>query len=147
MKPIPFIKKIQTRKSKLENRIELGGEQVEIKPLPLEAALSLIVLLAPHLALLESHWGEFRRILETTDGRRPQLLSALFVALRGEMSQFPGDMVRAMAILLDKDIEWIATRCTAQDFIRVLPLLDRANNFRLLWESAKALGLVVKYGG
>lgn len=130
-----------------KNLIELGREQVEIKPLSLEAALSLIVLLAPHLALLEAHWSEFRRILETTDGRRPQLLSALFVALRGEMSRFPGDMVRAMAILLDKEPEWIATHLSPQDFIRLLPLLDKANDFKTLWESAKILGLVVKYAG
>jgi len=127
------------------NTLLMGGERVEIKPLTLENALKLILLLAPHLAHLEEHWPQIKQALEVTDGNRPQVLSAIFVGLRDKMAEVPGDMVKAMGLLLDRDQAEIAVAMTAQEFVSALPVLDKVNDLHGLWRAARGLGMVAKY--
>lgn len=123
--------------------IKVGNEWIEVKPLALETTLTLIILLSPHIAKIESHWPEFQAAL--LSDKRGAMLSALFMALRGEMAGTPGDITRAFALLIGRNYEWVATHAQASDLISAIPTLDRINDFGKLWTSIKGLGLTVKY--
>jgi len=123
----------------------MGGRRVEVKPLTLENALKLILLLAPHLAHLEEHWPGIKQALEMTDGSRPRVLTAILTGLRDEMAAMPGDMVRAMALLLDMGSVDVAGRMTAKEFVEALPVLDDVNDLHSFWRATKELGMVAKY--
>lgn len=123
----------------------IGGERVEAAPLTLENALKLALLLAPHAARVEEHWPEVRAALARTDGRRGDVLSSLFVGLRGELASAPGDMVRAMGLLLGRDPVWVAERVTARQFVDALATLDEVNDLVGLWEAVQALGITARY--
>jgi len=125
--------------------IRIGGQRVKVKPIGLENALRLALLLAPHLARIEDHWPEVKAALETTDGTRPDLLTAVFMGLREELSEMPGDMVKALALLLDMQPVQLADKITAQEFIKALPVLDEVNDLMGLYTSLRALGLMARY--
>jgi hypothetical protein len=129
---------------KKQSTVIIGGEKVPIKPLSLKAALEFILLLSPHLSLIERHWGEFQRALSGS-GKRPQILQAIFSALREEMQKTPGDMIKALGILLDRDPEWLAQNITAREFVEALPVLDEVNDFPAMWSAVAAYGLSVRY--
>lgn len=123
--------------------IKVGNEWIEVKPLALESTLTLIILLSPHIAKIESHWPEFQAALSSD--KRGAVLSALFMALRSEMAATPGDITRAFALLIGRDYEFVARNATASDLINAIPTLDRINDFGKLWTSIKGLGLTIKY--
>lgn len=133
-------------KKKPNSTIELGGETIEVRPLSLESCLRLTLLLAPHIAKVERRWPEIKAALEVTNGTRPMLLEAVFIRLYEELSFAPSDVVTAVALLLDRDIEWVARQATPMDLVKAWPVLDRVNNFKELWATVKGLGIVVKYG-
>ena len=122
--------------------IKIGDDTVLVYPMSLEDALTLAILLSPHLARLEAHWSELKNGLQNDRSE----LSALLMALRAEMANTPGDIVKAFALLTGQDVAYIARRASATDLINALPTLDRVNDFKLLWKAIKALGLTVKYG-
>ncbi len=126
--------------------VVVGGEHLPIKPLTLENAIRLLLLLAPYLVLIEGRWPEIRRALATTNGQRPALLSTIFRELSDRMREAPGDMTRALGLLLDKDPAWLAGRITATEFVAALPVLDEVNDLTALWEAAGALGIRARYG-
>ena len=128
-----------------KNRITLGGEKIRPQPLTLESALELALLLAPHVAKIEVHLPEIKAALETTDGTRPQVLTALFTGLRDELASAPGDMTKALALLVDRDPLWIASEATAQEFVAALPILDEVNDLGALWAAVQALGITARY--
>lgn len=125
--------------------IKLGGERLTPEPLTLERALELVLLLAPHLARIEAHLPEIRAALETTGGDRPDLLTTVFTALRDELTDAPGDMTKALALLVDRDPPWVAERVTAREFVAALPVLDRVNDLGGLWAAVQALGITLRY--
>lgn len=114
-------------RKKKDNTISIGGQEVELKPLALEPAIELTLILAPYVPLIERSWPEFQQALSDTDGKRPELLSAIFRTLAGEMQQAPGDMLKAMALLLDKPLEWVAREATGRELLEALPEIDRVN--------------------
>lgn len=124
--------------------IKLGGQRIKIDPLTLENALELALLLAPHVARIEDHWPEIRRAFDG-DGKRPQILTVTFTALRGELAEMPGDMVKAMALLVDREPQEVAGQMTAREFVEALPVLDRVNDLGALWTTVQALGLTARY--
>lgn len=125
--------------------IELGGEKIEVKPLTLENAMRLVLLLSPYILAVEHRWPELQWALEATNGTRPQLLQTIFMQLHGELAFTPGVITQALAICLNVDPEFIARNAKAEDLVRALPMLDAVNDFRSLWAEVKALGIVVKY--
>lgn len=127
------------------NSIKVGGKRLPVRPLTLENALELALLLGPHLALIEDHLPEIRRALTATDGGRPRLLSALFTSMRDDLASVPGDMTRALALMLDCDPIWLAERITAQEFVKALPVLDEVNDLTGLWDTMQALGITARY--
>jgi hypothetical protein len=129
-----------------KNKVKLGGQWVDVQPLSLENALGLALLLAPHVARIEHHWPEIKRAMDS-DGDRPKILTVTFRSLRDELSEMPGDMVKAMGLLLDRDPVDVAGAITAQEFVEALPVLDRVNDLGQLWASAQALGLTARYNG
>jgi len=139
-----LIENLFSRKPK-QPTVAIGGQQVPVSPLTLENALALILLLAPHLALIERHWGEFQRALSGEDGDRPQILQAVFTALRREMQSVPYDIIRAMAFLIDREPTWVSQNITAQEFVEALPVLDEVNDFPQMWAQVAAFGLTAKY--
>jgi len=67
------------------------------------------------------------------------------MGLREELSEMPGDMTRALALLLDMEPELLAGQITAQEFVAALPVLDEVNDLMGLWENVRELGLVARY--
>ena len=124
--------------------VTLGGERIPISPLGLESALELGLLLAPYVAGIERHLPELKAALEATNGQRPQLLTAAVRALVGEMRQAPGDLTRAVALLVDREPEWVALHALPTEVVQALPVLDEANDFGALLEAVRDLGLTVK---
>lgn len=125
--------------------VTIGGQQISVSPLTLENALALMLLMAPHLALIERHWGEFQRALQGGSNDRPQILRAIFTALRREMVDIPYDMIRAMALLVDREPTWVSQNITAQEFVEALSVLDQVNDFPQMWAQVAAFGLTAKY--
>lgn len=125
--------------------IELGGEMIEVKPLTLENAMRLILLLAPYISRVESKWPRLVAALEATNGNRPKLLELLLVEWRQDLAFAPGDIVQAFALLIGRDMAEVAEKATAKDLVMALPVLDAVNDFRSLWTACKALGITVKY--
>lgn len=137
-----FISRIRNNSTK----ITMGGQTWQPDPLNLERALQLSLVLAPHIALLENHWGEFKAVLDNTSGDRPALLSSLFTTMAGEMRDTPGAMTEAVSILVDRTPQWMADHgVTAAEIIKALPVLDSINDFAGLLASIQGLGLTVKY--
>jgi hypothetical protein len=135
-----FIKRLRRQPT-----VILGGERIAVSPLGLEKALELLLLLAPYLALLERHLPVIQAALWNIDGKRPDLLSAVFRALAGEMQSAPGDLTRAVALLVDRDPEWVAVNALADEVVQALPVLDRVNDFGTLLQAMDDLGLKIEY--
>jgi len=138
--------RIWPEKKSYITEITIGGETIEVKPLTLENSLRLMLLLSPYIAKIEAKWPRLIAALEAANGNRPHLLEMLFVEWRQDLMLAPGDLITAFSLLIDKDIEFVATRATAKDLVMALPVLDSVNDFRNLWAACKELGIVVKYG-
>lgn len=108
--------------TKPQPKITIGTETFCPRPLSLERAIELILLLGPYVALVKRHEAELRRALNGGGGG---LLSALFVTLADEIR--PVDFTRAFAILLDKEPEWFRG-VRAVELVRALPVLDEIND-------------------
>lgn len=121
-------------KSFTKPKVVIGGKARAVKPLGLQAALELMILLAPYLATIEANLGNLRG---------SYLLRDIFTMLHQRMSNAPGDILKAMSLLLDCEVEWLAPRITAQEFLAALPILDEVNNFGELWAIIQGLGLVI----
>lgn len=130
---------------KRKKYITLGGKRIEVKPLSLENALSLFLLLSPYLPLIEVYLPQIQVALKTKSGDRPRALSKIFFVFRGEMKQSPGDLVKAMAILTGVDPVWLAQHGTAQEMINALPVLDEVHDIGRLWKVIRGLGVSIKY--
>lgn len=109
---------------------------IEVKPLSLESALRLTLLLGPHLGRVERYWPHLQKA-----AGNGKLLEALLKELVKEMAFAPGDIVTAYSLLLDMPPEWIAVNGSARELIEALPLLDEVNDFKGLFQAARALGL------
>lgn len=72
----------------------------------------------------------------------PRLKYGLGAALQERGAFAPGELTQAFALLIDRDVEWVARNATAKDLIAALPVLDEINDFRGLMEAAKALELI-----
>lgn len=116
--------------------IKMGGVTLEIKPLGLENALRLALMLAPHVARIERRLPQIKQAVG--QGR---LLEALLKELAQELQFAPGDIVMAYALLLDMPPEWIAVNGSAKELIEALPVLDQVNDFKGLFQAVKALGI------
>lgn len=134
------------RRKPKKPQVKIGQTHVELRPLELEQAISLALLMAPHLAVIETRLPEIKRSLANTEGRRPQLLRVIFTAMRDELAEMPGDVFEAFAILLHKDRTWLAEQgVSAADLIEALPALDQANDFSSLWEVMREFGISLRY--
>jgi len=57
------------------------------------------------------------------------------------LKPFPDDFMAAFSILLGLPEDEIAIRCTALELWNILPVLDKANDFRGLFRAAIKLGI------
>jgi hypothetical protein len=117
--------------------IEIGGVTIEVKPLSLENALRLAMLLGPHLARVQRHLPKLKEAAGS--GR---LLEMMLKNLAGELYLAPGDIVTAYSLLLNMPPEWIAINASAKELIEALPLLDSVNDFRPLFQIVSQLGIL-----
>jgi hypothetical protein len=113
---------------------KIGGVEIELKPLSLENALRLVLLLGPHIARIERYWPH----LQSAAGNG-RLLETLLKDLGRELQPAPGDIVTAYALLLDMPPEWIAVNASAKELIEALPLLDEINDLKSLFQVVNQL--------
>ncbi len=127
-------------------RVSFGGEHFEIIALTLEQTLELMLVLAPHLALIESHLPRFKQLLADSSGDRPELLRMLFITMRDDMRRLPGDITKALALLCGiEDPVWLAKNAKPQEFLEAVLILDEVHDFKRLWGAIKGLGVSVGY--
>lgn len=126
-------------------KVKINNQNLTIKQLNLEQTLKLIFLLLPYIPLIEEKWTDLNRILNTLKHRN-ELLTVFFTVIREELIKAPKDLTLAFSILInkDEDLQWVVDNVTALDIVTLLPKLDKLNNFRLLFNVIKLLG--VKYG-
>lgn len=122
--------------------VDIGGERIAVHPLGLKDTIQFMLLLAPYVGSFDRHRQMLADALQKPDGpTRHGFLSAIFTAMAGEMGHAPGDLTRAVALLLDREPEWVARHGMAEEIVRAIPVLDAANNFGSLFVSLRALGL------
>jgi hypothetical protein len=120
---------------KPKNHIKIGGQRVEIAPLSLQNGTALILLMAPYWPILDEHLPNVEHALINKD--RP-LLVGIFMVLRDEMRETPGDITRAVALLSGLDARWVAQNATAAEVVEALPVLDRVHDLGRLWGLLRA---------
>lgn len=125
--------------------VKFGGNLYEVKPLGLENALALLLLLSPYLALLEQKLPQFQQALADQGGMRPALLFAFFRVMREDMRALPGDLTKAVGLLAGVGPVWLAKNASAAELVEAIPVLDSVNDFQALVGAAKSLGLVARY--
>lgn len=101
--------------------VKVGAEIIEVRPMGLENTLRFLVLIAPYLSRLRYGLG---------------------AVLRERGVYAPGEITLAFALLIDRDVEWVARNATARDLVEAIPVLDEINNFGSLFQAAKALGVI-----
>lgn len=142
-----FSKRFLSKKNEITEEISalpivtINGVDIEVKPLTLERTLEFLILLSPYLVLIEDNWQGINLLLQ--QDKNPNLLSSLFLGLRDQFENAPQDIVKAFAILLDLDSDWVAENAKPTDLFLSLEVLDKQNNFVNLWYAAKYIGLIV----
>lgn len=66
------------------------------------------------------------------------LLTGIFMVLRDEMRQTPGDIVKVVSLLSGVESDFIARHATANEIVAALPVLDKVHDFRRLWRILEA---------
>lgn len=107
----------------------MGGQKIEVKPIGLENAIELVLLIMPYLVMIEDFKPQFEQALKTNDNG---LLSAMLKSLAKDMKKSPGDIVKMVSLLTGKPIEWIAIFATGEEVVKAFPVFDRVNDFRAL---------------
>lgn len=128
--------------------VTIGGEHIAVRPLGLEGALEFALLLAPYVGSLDRHWSLLAEALEQpTAPERRGFLKVVVAAMADEMERAPGDVTRAVALLLDREPEWVARHALPEEIVAALPILDGANDFKSLFNSMRELGLTLPKTG
>ena len=110
--------------------VKIGGQRVEVAPLSLQSVIELSLLFAPYLHLIEENMAQ---IEQAYTSKRGSLISEIFLILHKQMKGNPGDISRAVALLIGVDSGWLVRKATASEVIGCLPILDRAHDLRRLW--------------
>lgn len=121
----------------LERTLKINDDRIALRPLSLEQTMALAIHLSPYIPLLEKYLPEIKRAFHDTSGNRPGLLFFVFQQLRGELEQAPADVVKFVAILLNRPVEWVAENVTAAQIVGIIKELDSAYDFKAIWESAQ----------
>jgi hypothetical protein len=112
-----------------KNTVTIGGEQIEVKPLSLPAAIELVLIMAPYWPIIDQNLPRIEQALLDKDRA---FLTEIFFVLRDQMRETPGDITRVVAILIGAEYEWLATRVSAAEILGALPVLDEVHDFRQL---------------
>lgn len=128
---------------KRQPTVRIGNEKVEVKPLTIEKGVRFCLLFLPYLP---AHWPRIRATLEGPTrrrfnlfSRRPKLLALLLKDLRQEMGLSPAEVATAFSLLLNRPVEWIVQNAGAEDLLDAIPALDKANDFRGMFQSVTEL--------
>lgn len=125
--------------------IKISGQTLTIEPLNIKEFFELFILISPYLALFEDKWVEIKKIFRSRN--RSNALSNFFILFRRELTNFPDDVIKLFSILLKKDSNWIVENISPNDMIRILPVLDRVNNFRMLKNYVYILDSIIQTKG
>lgn len=128
---------MKVRAKIIKRSLKINGESLELVPLDLERTLELIIHLSPYVALAEKYLPEIQRALNDTSGGRPGALFSIFQTMREDFRQSPQDIVKAVAILLDKPPQWVALNVTGAEIVRIIKDLDRTYDLQTIWGQTK----------
>ena len=127
--------------------VTIGGECIAVRPMGLEDALKVLLLIAPYIGALDRYLPMLAKALqEKTAPERRGFLKVVVTAMADEMEQAPGDVTKVVALLLGRDPEWVARNALPEEIVRALTTFDEANDFRSLFASLRALGLTAPKG-
>lgn len=111
--------------------IRIGGEQIEVCPLSLEAAIELVLLMAPYWPIIDEN---LPRIDQARARGDRGLLTEILFTLRDKMTETPGDITKAVALLAGLDPVFVARKATGKELVEALPTLDKVHDLGRLWE-------------
>lgn len=117
--PSMFQRKPKTR------TVPLGDREVEVKPVSFENMIRAAMLLAPHLARARQEWPAIKAAAMNGGDR---LVFVLVSRLMSSLESMPGDLTKAIALLIDEDATWLARFATAEQIMVLLAEIDRAND-------------------
>ena len=127
--------------------VTIGGEHIAVRPLGLESALEFMLLLAPYVGSLDRHWPMLAETLAKKTGPEQHgCLGAIIAIMSDEVKGAPGDITRAVALMLGRDPEWVARYALPEEIVTAIPVLNEANDFNSLFNSLRALGLALPKG-
>jgi hypothetical protein len=127
----------QAKAKILKRTLQINDDRIALQPLSLEQTMALAIHLSPYVPLLEKYLPEIKRAFSDTSGNRPGLLFFVFKQLRAELEQAPADVIKLIAILLNKPTEWVTEHVTAAQIVGIIKELDSAYDFKAIWESAQ----------
>lgn len=110
--------------------VKIGGQRVEVAPLSLQNVIELSLLFAPYLHLIEE---DLPRLKQAYSTKGKSLLPEIALILHQKMKDNPGDISRAVALLIGVDSNWLVRSATAAEIVGCLPVLDRAHDLPRLW--------------
>jgi hypothetical protein len=110
---------------KPKTRVPLGDREVEVKPASFENMIRAAMLLAPHLARARQEWPAIKAAALAGGDR---LVFVLVSRLMGSLESVPGDLTKAIALLIDEDATWLARFATAEQVMVLLAEIDKAND-------------------
>ena len=131
-----MLRKSSNPQSEANDTLELGGQTITIKPLGFEAGIKLCMLLAPYIPKLRTIY-EF--MVETDD---PDASVKRIRDLVNEMVNFPGDLVKMVSLLIDRDPRWVAKTLNGEEIISTLIEFERAFNVTQILMTGVKLSLL-----
>lgn len=116
-----------------KNTVTIGGQAVKVPEMTLDRLMALIVHLSPYIPLLETVLPDIQAGLKDASGQRPQVLYQIFLGIRPHMAQVPGDIIKTLGLLLDKDPEWLAQTIKPAELVEAMKKIDDLYNIMDVW--------------
>lgn len=125
--------------------VEIGDGQVAVRPVGIEGAIRLALLIAPYMATFQRYSDEIAAAValdHRRNGNEPSTLRAVITAMMQDLEHAPGDVVEMVAIFLGREPEWVARNATAVQVVAAIPTIDAVNDLAALVRCTGLLGFV-----
>lgn len=125
--------------------VKIGDGRVAVRPVGIEGAIRLALLIAPYMATFQRYSGEISAAValdHRRNGNEPSTLRAVVTAMTQDLEHAPGDVIEIVSIFLDQEPEWVAQNATAAQVVAALPAIDAANDLAALVRCTGLLGFI-----
>jgi len=132
-----WAKKLKSgRKLPEETWVTLGGQIHRVEPLRALEGIKLCMIVGPYVPKL---W-EIGKAFSLKD--KSEIKTGILRGLVNEMEKFPGDLIKAVGLLIKREPRWLIENATAQELFTALIKLNEFSGFWNLLMLGMGLGLV-----